>query len=74
MSELTEDGVQKNYMVKVYVQGSYLNDNVTVERDGFYFDKENENAFYDDEEFENEESFDFYEYEMEELDEDEINY
>lgn len=47
MSELTEDGVQKNYMVKVYVQGSYLNDNVTVERDGFYFDKENENAFYE---------------------------
>lgn len=47
MSEFTEEGTQKNFMVKVYVQGSYLDANVTTERDGFNFDKENEDAFYE---------------------------
>lgn len=47
MSELTEDGTQKNYMIKVYVQGDYLDDNVTTERDGFNFGKEDEDAFYE---------------------------
>lgn len=47
MSEQTEDGIQKNFMIKVYVQGDYLDDNVTTERDGFNFDKENEDAFYE---------------------------
>lgn len=47
MSEISSEGIQKNYMVKVYVQGVYLDDNVTTERDGFNFDKENENAFYE---------------------------
>lgn len=40
MFEITKDGQQKNYTVKVYVQGEYLDDNVTTERDGFYFGKE----------------------------------
>ena len=38
----------------------------------YKFKNLNENAFYDDEEFENEESFDYYENEMEESDEEEI--
>lgn len=45
MSEITENGVQKNFMVKVYVLGEYLDENVTTERDGFLFDKENPNTF-----------------------------
>lgn len=40
MFELTDNGIQKNYMIKAYVQGSYLDDNVTTERDGFIFGKE----------------------------------
>lgn len=42
MFEITEDGQQKNYTVKVYVQGEYLDDNVTTERDGFYFGKDDD--------------------------------
>ena len=42
MFEITEDGLQKNYTVKVYVQGEYLDDNVTTERDGFYFGKDDD--------------------------------
>lgn len=45
MTEITEDGVQKNYMVKVYVQGEYLDENVTTERDGFNFGKEDDTIF-----------------------------
>lgn len=40
MSEITENGMQKNFMVKVYVLGEYLDENVTTERDGFNFDKQ----------------------------------
>lgn len=47
MSEISEQGVQKNYMVKAYVMGDYLDENVTTERDGFNFDKEIPNAFYE---------------------------
>lgn len=47
MSEVTDNGIQKNFMVKVYVMGQYLDDNVTTERDGFNFDKENEDALYE---------------------------
>lgn len=32
----------KNYIIKAYVFGEYLNDNVAVERSGFNFHKENE--------------------------------
>ncbi len=45
MSEISENGTQKNFMVKAYVLGEYLDENVTTERDGFLFDKENPNAF-----------------------------
>lgn len=41
LSEVTENGAQKNFMVKAYVLGEYLDNNVTTERDGFNFDKEN---------------------------------
>lgn len=47
MAELTPDGKQKNFMVKVYVQGNYLDESVTTERDGFNFDEEDVNAFYE---------------------------
>ena len=40
MFEITENGTQKNYVIKAYVQGEYLDDNVTIERDGFIFGKE----------------------------------
>ena len=42
MFETTENGTQKNYMIKAYVQGQYLDDNVTTERDGFNFGKEDD--------------------------------
>ena len=42
MFELTESGTQKNYMIKAYVQGKYLDDNVTTERDGFNFAKDDD--------------------------------
>lgn len=45
MSEITENGLQKNYMIKAYVQGKYLDDNVTTERDGFNFGKEDDTFF-----------------------------
>lgn len=45
MSEITEEGQQKNFMVKVYVQGGYLDDNVTTERDGFNFDRNEDTLF-----------------------------
>ncbi len=37
--------IQKNFMVKVYVQGDYLDENVTAERDAFLFGKEDETIF-----------------------------
>lgn len=42
MFEITANGTQKNYMIKAYVQGKYLDDNVTTERDGFNFGKEDD--------------------------------
>lgn len=45
MLEINEYGQQKNYMVKVYVQGTYLDDNVTTERDGFNFGRDDETIF-----------------------------
>lgn len=45
MFEINEDGQQKNYMVKMYVQGAYLDENVTTERDGFNFGRDEETIF-----------------------------
>ena len=42
LSEIDSMGRQKNYMVKAYVIGKYLDDNVTTERDAFNFDKDEE--------------------------------
>ena len=47
MSEVTPEGIQKNFMVKVYVQGEYLDENVTTERDGYNFDKESETPLFE---------------------------
>ena len=47
LNEITENGVQKNFMVKAYVLGEYLDENVTTERDGFNFDKESPTAFHE---------------------------
>lgn len=35
MSEIDEKGIQRNYMVKVYVQGEYLDENVSTDRETF---------------------------------------
>lgn len=40
MFEITENSIQKNYTIKAYVQGKYLDENVTTERDGFNFGKD----------------------------------
>lgn len=45
MFETDNNGTTRNYTIKVYVQGDYLNENVTTERDGFYFDKDDETIF-----------------------------
>ncbi len=45
MSETDSAGHQKNFMVKAYVLGKYLDDNVTTERDAFNFDKDEESIF-----------------------------
>ena len=37
---------RKNYIIKAYVLGKYLTDNVSFERDAFNFDKESPNMFY----------------------------
>lgn len=34
------DVIRKNYIIKVYVSGEYLNDNVSLERETFNFEKE----------------------------------
>lgn len=47
MSEITENGAQKIFMVKAYVLGEYLDENVTTERDGFSFDKESATPFHE---------------------------
>lgn len=38
--------VRKNYIIKVYVVGKYLNDNVSLEREAFNFDKEKKDEMY----------------------------
>ena len=38
--------VRKNYIIKVYVVGNYLNDNVSLEREAFNFDKEKRDEMY----------------------------
>ena len=38
--------VKKNYIIKTYVLGEYLNKNVSHERDRFNFEKDEEDAFY----------------------------
>lgn len=45
MFDIVENDVQKNYMIKAYVQGDYLDENVTKERDGFNFGKEDNICF-----------------------------
>ncbi len=47
MFEITEDNKQRNYMIKAYVQGDYLDENVTTERDGFYFSKEDDDTIFE---------------------------
>ena len=47
MSEMGDNSIQKNFMVKAYVLGDYLDNNVTTERDRFNFDKENPNTFFE---------------------------
>lgn len=42
MFEIDKNGTQKNYMIKAYIIGEYLDDNVTMERDNFYFGKEDD--------------------------------
>lgn len=45
MFEITENSIQKNYTIKAYVQGKYLDENVTTERDGFNFGREADTIF-----------------------------
>ena len=45
MCETDDNGTARHYMVKVYVQGAYLDENVTIERDGFNFGKDDETLF-----------------------------
>ena len=45
MCEKDDNGTARHYMVKVYVQGAYLDENVTIERDGFNFGKDDETLF-----------------------------
>lgn len=42
---LTPQGVTQNYVVKAYVLGTFLDKNVTVERDGFVISQTDENLF-----------------------------
>lgn len=45
MYDVVNDGQQKNFMVKVYVEGDYLDENVTTERDAFNFGRDEETIF-----------------------------
>lgn len=45
MSEIDEKGIQRNYMVKVYVQGEYLDENVSTDRETFNFGKDEDSLF-----------------------------
>lgn len=39
--------IHKNYIIKAYVQGGYLDENVDVERESFNFEKEKSSPFYE---------------------------
>ncbi len=41
-----ENGGKKNYIIKTYVLGNYLDENVSTERETFDFPKENANLYY----------------------------
>ena len=41
-----EDSVRRNYIIKAYVLGDYLNDNVSLERESFDFPKDVAEKFY----------------------------
>lgn len=41
-----KETIRKNYIVKVYVVGSYLNDNVSIERETFNFEKDKYSDLY----------------------------
>lgn len=41
------DAIRRNYIIKVYVSGEYLNQNVSLEREAFDFDKEKADALYE---------------------------
>jgi hypothetical protein len=43
--EIDENGRQRNYSVKAYVLGAFLDENVTVERDGFMINKDEGDIF-----------------------------
>lgn len=45
--EIDDKGKQKNYSVKAYVIGKFLDENVTLERDGFVIGKEEDELFSD---------------------------
>lgn len=45
MCDIVNDGQQKNFMVKVYVEGDYLDENVTTERDAFNFGRDEDTFF-----------------------------
>lgn len=45
MSDVSDNNSQRNYMIKVYVQGNYLDENVTTERDAFVFGKDDDTFF-----------------------------
>lgn len=42
---MSAQGVAKNYVVRAYVVGSFLDENVTVERDGFVISKTEDDVF-----------------------------
>lgn len=42
-----KNGVRRNYVIKAYVLGDYLNNNVSYERESFDFPKETSNEFYE---------------------------
>lgn len=41
-----KETIRKNYIIKVYVVGEYLNDNVSIERENFNFEKDHNSELY----------------------------
>ena len=41
-----KETIRKNYIIKVYVVGKYLNENVSLEREAFNFDREKQDEMY----------------------------